>query len=677
MFERRGGDDGAGRAARPAVDDAAPAATTVLELALLGLLLDARAASAPHTGARRAVTVDLVRATPTLLTHRATTGKASSGTCEPAQPAPSTTEADASEASKPSEPPEPSDGPDGPDGTDVLCSDELTGAADLVGLELATALANTDIDTLDAGSAVDAVHLWGKVTAWADAMQGRAAARLEHCLQDLYGLPEPAAPRRTTADPGSRVSATPMASTEVSMRLGITRQAAATMVRTGMLLDGPLAATGEALEEGRITPRKAQIIAGALDGLPLPVVHEVEDAVLPEADRRTPPQLAKDVAEAVSTSDPESATERHAAARRNRRVSHPRALPDGMATMSATLPAQDAVALDAALEAAAVTARQESGETRTTDQLRADILASVGTNALATGWLGTPGVGTPGDGQLQLPWSDGSGEPDGDHSPDHAGPPDGPDTADGDLSAAGCTAAADQPATSDAAEGEQAGRDRASAPPRPGWRLGRVGGVPVHVNVTVPLSTLMGGDESGHLDGYGPIDPATSRAIIATGDATLRRLVTDPLSDTVLDVGRTSYRPPANLAKLIRARDGTCVRPGCNVRATACELDHTIPFSHGGPTAVWNLGALCATDHRQKTLGRFRVTQHPGGIFDWSSPTGHTYRRERGGTITHAGPGTTLPPTPAPSSPAPACGDDMSGGAACGTPGLDPDDPPF
>ncbi|TRW42680.1 HNH endonuclease signature motif containing protein, partial [Georgenia yuyongxinii] len=170
-------------------------------------------------------------------------------------------------------------------------------------------------------------------------------------------------------------------------------------------------------------------------------------------------------------------------------------------------------------------------------------------------------------------------------------------------------------------------------PPRAWIPLGLLGGVPVRVNVTVPMTTLLGGDEPGTLHGYGPIDPATARALALGG--TWRRLVTDPLSGTVLDLGRTRYRPPTDLAELIRARDKTCFRPGCGAHADGCHLDHTIPAAHGGPTADTNLGPACTTDHTLKTLGDFYVRQIRPGVFDWlSRRTARTYRRETDGTTT-------------------------------------------
>ena len=59
-------------------------------------------------------------------------------------------------------------------------------------------------------------------------------------------------------------------------------------------------------------------------------------------------------------------------------------------------------------------------------------------------------------------------------------------------------------------------------------------------------------------------------------DGVWRRLVTDPLSGTLLDYGRTTYHPPAGLADFVSARDVYCRAPGCRRRAVDAELDHVI-----------------------------------------------------------------------------------------------------
>ena len=488
------------------------------------------------------------------------------------------------------------------------------------GLRLGLALEQVALTELDVGELVDATAAWSRVIAWAEARRGQAAALLS---EELYRLAGPLSGASMGSTPPGRDSHR-VAATELSMRLGTTRAAAERVVRTGRLLNGPLQGTAEALEEGDIDQRKAEIIADALEGTPLPVALAVEDAVLPTAGRRTHPQLTKDLAKALIEVDAAEAVNRHRRARTRRRVDHPRALPDGMASISAVLPAEDAVAIDLALDAVARTARS-GGDRRTIDQLRADALSAVGTEALRSGHLGS----APGCRCALRPTSSGSpgARVPGRAAPtrSHVGPP------------ASTRPPVDLPAPTGSDSGPSAPAEPPSAVPVP-RALGTIGGEPVRVQVTVPLSTLLGGGGAGEIDGYGPIDAATARALALGG--VWRRIVTDPLSGTALDVGRSRYRPPPDLARLVRARDGTCVRPGCGARASSCDLDHTVPFGRGpdgGATALRNLGAQCRTDHLLKTNGDFRVRQLPGGVFEWTSRTGHTYRRESDGAITHLG----------------------------------------
>jgi len=57
-------------------------------------------------------------------------------------------------------------------------------------------------------------------------------------------------------------------------------------------------------------------------------------------------------------------------------------------------------------------------------------------------------------------------------------------------------------------------------------------------------------------------------------------LVTDPLSGTLLDYGRTTHDPPAGLADHVRARDLYCRAPGCRRKAADAELENITAWSH-------------------------------------------------------------------------------------------------
>ncbi|TWP50647.1 DUF222 domain-containing protein [Lentzea tibetensis] len=150
--------------------------------------------------------------------------------------------------------------------------------------------------------------------------------------------------------------------------------------------------------------------------------------------------------------------------------------------------------------------------------------------------------------------------------------------------------------------------------------------VQVQLMVTVSATTLMGLDEHpGELEGYGPISADLAREL--AGDATWRRLLTDPASGALLDVGTSTYRPPAHLRRFLWARDKTCRMIGCTARASRCEVDHTIPYP-AGPTADHNNGMFCTHDHRLKHESGWQITQPSPGTFKCVSPTGRVYTRE-------------------------------------------------
>lgn len=145
-----------------------------------------------------------------------------------------------------------------------------------------------------------------------------------------------------------------------------------------------------------------------------------------------------------------------------------------------------------------------------------------------------------------------------------------------------------------------------------------------HIQVTVDLPTLLGlADKPGELAGYGPIPASVARTLAADGN--WRRLVTDPLCGALLDYGRTTYTPPADLANFVIARDGTCRFPGCGMPAVRCDLDHEYPWEDGGSTDRDNVGPLCRRHHRLKTHTGWQLKRNPDASVTWTSPAGGRY----------------------------------------------------
>jgi len=88
------------------------------------------------------------------------------------------------------------------------------------------------------------------------------------------------------------------------------------------------------------------------------------------------------------------------------------------------------------------------------------------------------------------------------------------------------------------------------------------------------------------------------------------------------------YRPSKKLADFVRCRDLTCRFPGCRVPATNCDLDHTIPWPCG-PTAASNLKCLCRRHHLLKTFWGghkgWRDEQFDDGTVVWTAPDARTH----------------------------------------------------
>ena len=145
--------------------------------------------------------------------------------------------------------------------------------------------------------------------------------------------------------------------------------------------------------------------------------------------------------------------------------------------------------------------------------------------------------------------------------------------------------------------------------------------------VTVALSTLLGADdEPADLAGYGPVPAAVAREMAGAADASWRRLITDPVTGTLLDYGRSTYRPPARLRDYILARDRVCAAPGCAIPARSGDVDHIQPWDDGGPTSAGNLAALCGRHHDAKTKNHLTYQRDPEGGYTWTTRTGHAYR---------------------------------------------------
>jgi hypothetical protein len=188
------------------------------------------------------------------------------------------------------------------------------------------------------------------------------------------------------------------------------------------------------------------------------------------------------------------------------------------------------------------------------------------------------------------------------------------------------------------------------------------------VNLTLPVATWTGlTHNAGEIYGYGPAPAATctdlaSKMTASSGTRWCLTLTTPdgaPVAHACAPVTRPpppgpaaltwaaglaprlawletgtcthvreepGYRPSTKLAHLMRIRQTTCCYPGCGRPASRCDLDHTIPYHHGGRTCECNLAPACRTHHHAKQTPGWHLTQDQPGHMTWTLPSGRTYQ---------------------------------------------------
>ena len=483
----------------------------------------------------------------------------------------------------------------------------------------------------------------------------------------------------------------------LSVRLGISRTRAGQMVDHGNALMNIGFGPVEAMERsGVLDSTKASLVTRRLEDVPVPVALEVQNKVLPQAPRRTVSQVGRDIERALIEVDPDGHDERTRANVSRRCVSRPKPAGEGLCQVRLLLPTMDALLLDSTLDAIAASARA-AGEERTPGQLRADAITAMTLSTLRTSQqTAYQSAVKASDVRDGVPTSldDGSGGIDGDlstlgsvphswASPNSPVPgrllPDGVPL-EGLLSSLSGLVSSVSPWWTPSGTGH----------------LPLPASIHINVNVTVPLTSLVppgdpdgsddpgGGDradgpysldssrtspDGGHATVLEPSDresseisgrslpesrqdvpaaqsvaevrigarsvpvPAMTAWALAAG-GTWRRLVTDPVSGVVLDVGRTRYRPPTGLADLVRARDRACVFPTCQIPAERCDLDHLTVWGQGGTTSLDNLATLCEAHHRLKHTPGWALTRdQTSGDLSWHTPDKTVYQRHLDGTI--------------------------------------------
>ncbi len=148
------------------------------------------------------------------------------------------------------------------------------------------------------------------------------------------------------------------------------------------------------------------------------------------------------------------------------------------------------------------------------------------------------------------------------------------------------------------------------------------GGPPARasIEVVVPVTTLLGGTAPGELRDGSLVKPETVRRFLC--DSTVTRLLVEPASGRLLDVGRASRTVPEALRRLVLARDRECQFPCCHRRGDRCDVHHIVPWSEGGSTDAANLQLLCSRHHHAVHEAGWSLRRDPDGASVWFTPLG-------------------------------------------------------
>ncbi|UWX96560.1 HNH endonuclease [Arthrobacter zhaoxinii] len=438
-------------------------------------------------------------------------------------------------------------------------------------------LALQNLESFDEQAVGEALSRMAHAMSWVQAQEARLINRMKDIFQDSFHVAS------GRLEPGMAFS---LAASECAAILNLPQVTAQRLMFEAGMLCGTHAATLAGLEEGRLSYQHAQVVLDQCQNIPDAVLPEFEADLLKAAEGKTRAQFACKARRLRETKFPDTITKRHLTAFELRKVTLDRE-EDGMSCLSAHLRAEEAQQIYTTLSTAA-RGEQAAGDSRNTDQLRADILAQ-----LLMGGLGSTRAGAVGSDEVHKGTS-------------RAGRVTGPAPARPGGAGGGAAGTASAGRT---------GCDETGIIPR------------AEIMVLINAETLFGADDQpAELHGYGPISAEAARRLArnATGWTGLAQ---DPQTGEILGVGRRR-KVPAGLRRWLRARDGTCRFPGCRVSTANTDVDHTVDWAQGGPTDHGNLEHLCRRHHRFKTMGYWTASQPTPGVIEWTSPTGRVYRTE-------------------------------------------------
>jgi hypothetical protein len=205
----------------------------------------------------------------------------------------------------------------------------------------------------------------------------QAEARLAaHYQAAVYATMNEVAHCASAEDTGRVEEAVEFAADEVRAALRLTRRAAETEMDLAWRLRIRLPQVWKALHSGAIDLRRARTIAYGTDHLPTGTAQHVVDAVIGDAPKLTTGQLAARIRRLCVETDPDDAKTRYREGLADRRVVS-EANPDGTGNIHGLqLPPDRMTAVSKRINQLARTLKTR-GETRTLDQIRADVFLDI------------------------------------------------------------------------------------------------------------------------------------------------------------------------------------------------------------------------------------------------------------------------------------------------------------
>ena len=148
---------------------------------------------------------------------------------------------------------------------------------------------------------------------------------------------------------------------------------------------------------------------------------------------------------------------------------------------------------------------------------------------------------------------------------------------------------------------------------------------PATVRLVVPFEVAVGlSDAACELPGHGWVTAAHARQIMTAPGSVWQRLAVDVDTGRTLELSTDCYTPPREMVEHVRAVDGVCRGPGCQVTADRCDVDHLVPWPMGA-THISNVDSLSRGCHNGKTARVWQVRRVDDDGISWTSPAGRDY----------------------------------------------------